>query len=146
MKKEISKSSRARELIKQGDLTAKQIARRVGLNISTIYTIKWKMDNKQGLGAIKPKTPAVGKGTGIAAAIPLEFEIIDRPKKKSNNRRQGQLKRWERERELREERERMEAKGFELARTYIKTKTPYQVTEVTPPPTLWQKIKSFFGA
>ena len=132
MKKEISKSARARELVKQGDLTAKQIARRVGLNVSTIYTIKWKMDNKQGLGAIKPKTPAVGKGTGIAAAIPLEFEIIDRPKKKSNNRRNAQLKRWERERHLKE--------IAKLDNIYGRT------VLVTSPPTLWQKIKSFFGA
>jgi transcriptional regulator with XRE-family HTH domain len=138
VKKELSKSARARELIKQGDLTAKQIARRVGLNVSTIYTIKWKLDNKQGLGAIKPQTPPVGQGTGIAASvprapIPLEFEIIDRPKKKSNNRRNAQLKRWARERHLKE--------IAQLDNIYGRT------VLVTSPPTLWQRIKAFvFGA
>ena len=126
-KKPTTRSALARELISQGKLTPKAIAKRTGLSSQTIYTIKWKMANKQGLGAIKPNTPAVGKGTGIAAsvpraAIPLEFEIIDRPKKKSNNRRNAQLKRWARERE-----ERM-------------------VMVYTPPPTLWQRIKAFFGA
>ena len=126
-KKPTTRSALARELISQGKLSPKAIAKRTGLSQQTIYTLKWKMANKQGLGAIKPTTPPVAQGTGIAssvprAAIPLEFEIIDRPKakKKSNNRRQGQLKRWARERE-----ERM-------------------VMVYTPPPTLWQRIKAFF--
>lgn len=135
-----SKSSKARLLLERGDISNKEIARRTGLNVSTIYTIKWKMDRKKGLGAIKPTTPPVGKGTGIAtaipkAAIPLEFEIIDRPKKKSNARRNAQLKRWARERE---ERQRQEIK--KLHDTYGHT------IKVSPPPTLWQRIKSFFGA
>ena len=123
-----SRSALARELIKEGKLSAHAIAKRTGLSVKTIYSTRWRMANKQGLGAIKPQTPTAGAGTGIAssvprAAIPLEFEIIDRPKakKKSNNRRQGQLKRWARERE-----ERM-------------------VMVYTPPPTLWQRIKGFFG-
>ena len=120
-----SKSSKARALLAQG-IPNKEVARRTGLSVSTIYTIRWRQAKKQGLGAIKPQTPAVGNGTGIAssvprAKIPLEFEIIDRPKKKSNNRRNAQLKRWARERE-----ERM-------------------VMVYTPPPTLWQRIKGFFG-
>lgn len=125
-KKLNSRSALARELLAAGKLTPKAIAKRTGLTQQTIYTIKWKMANKQGLGAIKPQTPTAGAGTGITsvprAAVPLEFEIIDRPKakKKSNNRRQGQLKRWARERE-----ERM-------------------VMVYTPPPTLWQRIKGFF--
>ena len=125
-RKTVSRSALARELIEAGKLSANAIAKRTGLSPQTIYTLRWKMANKQGLGAIKPQAPAVGKGTGIAssvprAKIPLEFEIIDRPKKKSNNRRNAQLKRWARERE-----ERM-------------------VMVYTPPPTLWQRIKGFFG-
>lgn len=135
-----SKSSKARLLLERGDISNKEIARRTGLNISTIYTIKWKMDRKKGLGAIKPTTPPVGKGTGIAtaipkAAIPLEFEIIDRPKKKSNARRNAQLKRWARERAEREHRDLMNAVSFAGS-----------IMEITPPPSLWQRIKSFFGA
>ena len=127
-----SKSNKARALIEQG-LSNKEIARRTGLSINTIYTIKWKMDRKKGLGAIKPTTPPVGKGTGIAtaipkAAIPLEFEIIDRPKKKSNNRRNAQLKRWARERAERE-------RGLEI----------YPIHRNHLKPSLWQRIKAFFG-
>ena len=143
MKKVTSRSALARELIKQG-VSVKDIARRTGLSKQTIYTVKWKMANKQGLGAIKPTTPTVAQGTGIAAsvpraAIPLEFEIIDRPKKKSNNRRNAQLKRWARERAERERRDLMNAVmplGFAGS-----------IMELTPPkPTMWQRIKGFFGA
>jgi hypothetical protein len=137
-RKTVSRSALARELIEAGKLTANAIAKRTGLSPQTIYTLKWKMANKKGLGAIKPQTPPVGKGTGIAssvprAKIPLEFEIIDRPKKKSNNRRQGQLKRWERERHLKE---------------IAKLDNIYGRTVLVPAtPTLWQRIKAFvFGA
>lgn len=141
-RKTISRSALARELLDAGKLTAAAIAKRTGLSPQTIYTIKWKMANKSGLGAIKPKAAPVGKGTGITsvprAKIPLEFEIIDRPKKKSNNRRQGQLKRWEREREERQRQDLMNA-----------AQTPYRIhgriREVPPPPSLWQRIKGFFG-
>ena len=135
-----SRSALARELIKEGKLSAHAIAKRTGLSVKTIYSTRWKMAQKQGLGAIKPQTPPVGAGTGIAssahrAATPLEFEIIDRPKKKSNNRRNAQLKRWARERE---ERQRQEIK--KLHDTYGHT------IKVFPPPkpSLWQRIKGFF--
>lgn len=144
MKKVTSRSALARELIKQG-VPVKDIVRRTGLSKQTIYTVKWKMANKQGLGAIKPTTPPVAQGTGITypiprAAIPLEFEIIDRPKKKSNNRRNAQLKRWARERAERERRDLMDAVmplGFAGS-----------IMELTPPkPSLWQRFKAFvFGA
>lgn len=134
-----SKSSKARALLAQG-IPNKEVARRTGLSVSTIYTIRWRQAKKQGLGAIKPQTPAVGNGTGIAssvprAKIPLEFEIIDRPKakKKSNNRRNAQLKRWARDRE-------------ERANRQQPIHVPFRIREVPPPPSLWQRIKGFFGA
>ena len=136
-----SRSALARELIKEGKLSAHAIAKRTGLSVKTIYSTRWKMAQKQGLGAIKPQTPPVGAGTGIAssaprAAIPLEFEIIDRPKKKSNNRRNAQLKRWARERAEREHQNLMNAVSFAGS-----------IMEITPspPPSLWQRIKGFFG-
>jgi len=141
MTKRISRSALARELLTQGKLTTAQIAKRTGLSKQTIYTVRWKMANKQGLGAIKPTTPAVGKGTGIATAIPLEFEIIDRPKKKSNNRRNAQLKRWARERQAREAREAMEGKLRGLGRP---APVSYGVFYQQPKPSLWQRIKGFF--
>ena len=150
-KKVSSKSALARELIKEGKLSPKAIAKRTGLSSQTIYTLKWKMANKQGLGAIKPQTSTVGKGTGITssaprAAIPLEFEIIDRPKKKSNNRRNAQLKRWAREREARQNtmpiQVGMEVGGLTLTKTGDKYR--WQRTDSLPKPTLWQKIKGFF--
>ena len=143
MTKRISRSALARELIKQG-VKPTDVARRTGLSKQTIYTIKWKMANKQGLGAIKPNTPAVGQGTGIAAsAIPLEFEIIDRPKK-SNNRRKGQLKRWARERQAREAREAMEGKLRSLGRPApVNYGHFYQDVKITRP-SLWQRVKAFF--
>jgi len=133
-----SRSALARELIKEGKLSAHAIAKRTGLSVKTIYSTRWKMAQKQGLGAIKPQTPPVGAGTGIAssaprAAIPLEFEIIDRPEDKkvikaSNNRRKAQLKRWAREREQREQR---------VIDDIIITLTPKRQT-------VWQRIKGFF--
>ena len=135
-KKPTTRSALARELISQGKLSPKAIAKRTGLSQQTIYTLKWKMANKQGLGAIKPTTPPVAQGTGITsvprAAIPLEFEIIDRPKakKKSNNRRNAQLKRWARERE---------ARGAVLRHGFLNA-----IVTLQPKPTLWQRIKGFF--
>ena len=139
-----SRSALARELIKEGKLSAHAIAKRTGLSVKTIYSTRWKMAQKQGLGAIKPQTPPVGAGTGIAssahrAAIPPEFATtIDRTKKKSNNRRNAQLKRWARERAERERRDLMNAVmplGFAGS-----------IMELTPPPkpTMWQRIKGFF--
>lgn len=141
-KKVNSRSALARELIKEGKLSPKAIAKRTGLTSQTIYTLKWKVANKQGLGAIKPQTPPAGAGTGITsvprAKIPLEFEIIDRPKakKKSNNRRQGQLNRWAREREEREMRDMMNANAY-ILKDYIREPIP-------PKQTMWQRIKGFF--
>ena len=143
-----SKSSKARALLAQG-ISNKEVARRTGLSITTIYTIKWKQAKKQGLGAIKPTTPAVGKGTGIAsvprAAVPLEFEIIDRPKakKQSNNRRNAQLKRWAREREERAKRQ-MQVQLTDAANMYPKPGQFIGFYGRTPKPSLWQRIKGFF--
>lgn len=143
MKKISSRSALARELISQGKLTPKAIAKRTGLSSQTIYTLKWKLANKQGLGAIKPKPTPVAQGTGIAAsapraAVPLEFEIIDRPKKKSNNRRNAQLKRWARERAERQMQD--QVNSFPLANLgrFYEVQAPTQ-------PSLWQRIKGFFG-
>ena len=122
-----SRSALARELITEGKLSAQTIAKRTGLSIKTIYSTKWKMAQKQGLGAIKPQTPTPSK-TGIAA-IPPEFATtIDRTKKKSNNRRNAQLKRWAREREQREQR---------VIDDIIITLAPKRQT-------VWQRIKGFF--
>ena len=141
-KKVTSRSALARELLAKGTMSPKAIAKRTGLTQHTIYTIKWNMAKKQGLGAIKPSTPDVGKGTGITsvprAAVPLEFEIIDRPKakKQSNNRRNAQLKRWARERAERERRDFLNQNPYRI---------PGRIREVPPPPSLWQRIKGFFG-
>lgn len=143
--KTTSRSALARELLTQG-FAPKTVAKRTGLSIQTIYTVKWKMANKQGLGAIKPQTPAVGKGTGITssarAPIPLEFDLIERPaKKKSNARRNAQLKRWARERE---EKKRQAIKDMYALNAYdpmeypIPARQPKQLT-------MWQRIKGFFG-
>lgn len=142
-RKTVSRSELARELIKAGKLSPAEIAKRTGLSSQTIYTLKWKVAKKQGLGAIKPKTTPVGKGTGIAAsvpraAVPLEFEIIDRPKakKQSNNRRNAQLKRWARERAERERRDFLNQNPL---------RTAMKITYASPQPSLWQRIKGFFG-
>lgn len=143
-KKPTTRSALARELISQGKLSPKAIAKRTGLSQQTIYTLKWKMANKQGLGAIKPTTPPVAQGTGITsvprAAIPLEFEIIDRPKakKQSNNRRNAQLKRWAREREERQHQALMNA-----ANQYPRENYGNFLKDVQQP-SLWQRIKGFF--
>ena len=122
-----SRSALARELLKEGKLSAHAIAKRTGLSVKTIYSTRWKMAQKQGLGAIKPQTPPQSK-TGIAA-IPPEFATtIDRTKKKSNNRRNAQLKRWAREREQREQR---------VIDDIIITLAPKRQT-------VWQRIKGFF--
>ena len=126
MKKVTSRSALARELIKQG-VPVKDIVRRTGLSKQTIYTVKWKMANKQGLGAIKPKVAPVAQGTGITS-VPREFATpIKREPKQSNNRRNAQLKRWAREREQR------------VIDDIIITLTPKRQT-------VWQRIKGFFGA
>jgi len=142
--KTTSRSAMARELIKEGKLSPMQIAKRTGLSKQTIYTLKWKIANNQGLGAIKPQTSTVAQGTGITAprtAIPLEFDLIERPKKKSNNRRNAQLKRWARERAERERRDLMNRN----AQTPIKLPPGSIIMQYTPPqPSLWQRIKSFF--
>lgn len=138
-----SRSALARELIKEGKLSAHAIAKRTGLSVKTIYSTRWKMAQKQGLGAIKPQTPPVGAGTGIAssaprAAIPLEFEIIDRPKKKSNNRRNAQLKRWARERAERQMQDQLNSFPRANLGRFYEVQAPTQ-------PSLWQRIKGFFG-
>ena len=124
--KTTSRSALARELLTKG-FPPKAVAKRTGLSIQTIYTVKWKMANKQGLGAIKPQTPAVGQRTGIASVPPEFATTIDRTKKKSNNRRNAQLKRWARERAERERNTMTEI-----------------IATLQPKPTLWQKIKAFF--
>lgn len=122
--KTTSRSALARELLTQG-AKPKDVARRTGLSIQTVYTVRWKMANKQGLGAIKPATPKAQK-TGIAA-IPPEFDLIDRSarKKQANNRRNAQLARYARERQQRE------------MRDIISTLQPKRQS-------IWQRIKGFF--
>lgn len=143
-KKPTTRSALARELIMQGKLTPKAIAKRTGLSQQTIYTIKWNMAKKQGLGAIKPKVAPVAQGTGITS-VPREFATpIKREPKQANNRRNAQLKRWAREREERAKRQ-MQAQLTDAANMYPKPGQFIGFYGRTPKPSLWQRIKGFFG-
>lgn len=142
MSKRVSKLQRAKNLVSKGYSNKYIFEHFPYLPKHTVYNARWMLNKEKGIASL-PKPEAVASGTGITssaprAVIPLEFEIIDRPKEKkvvkaSNNRRKAQLKRWAREREQREQqaREAIHIYGLSLR------KDP-------APPTLWQKIKSFF--
>lgn len=135
MSKRISRAQRAKNLINKGYSNKYIFEHFPYIPKATVYYARSCINKKKGIASLPTPAP-VASGTGItSSAIPLEFEIIDRPEDKkavkaSNNRRNAQLKRWERERHLKE--------IAQLDNIYGRT------VLVTPPLTLWQKIKSFF--
>lgn len=142
MSKRVSKAQRAKNLIAKGYSNKYIFEHFPYIPKQAVYTARWLANKEKGLASL-PKPEPVASGTGITssvprAVIPLEFEIIDRPEDKkvvkaSNNRRNAQLKRWAREREQREQQAR------EAIHTY-----GLSLRKDPAPPTLWQKIKSFF--
>lgn len=152
MSKRISRAQRARNLINKG-YTNKYIFEHFPyIPKQTVYSERWKINKKKGLASL-PKPEPVATGTGITSAAPLTFEIIDHPNDKrvvkaSNNRRKGQLKRWERERAERERRGLMDAANQRPWANPNGISQYKGLIQVSPPPkpTMWQRIKAFFGA
>lgn len=143
MTKRISRRQRAINLINKGYSNKYIFEHFPYISKSTVYNARWSINKKKGLASL-PKPEPVATGTGIAAsAIPLEFEIIDRPaKKQSNARRNAQLARRRRERLEREAREAMENKLINL---YPRENFGnFYPDVVRTKPTLWQRIKGFF--
>lgn len=146
MTKRISRAQRARNLINKGYSNKYIFEHFPNIPKQTVYYARCMLNKKKGLASL-PKPAPVASGTGItSSAIPLEFEIIDRPEDKkavkaSNNRRNAQLKRWERERAERDRQNLTNAAQFPYPWMTLK-----ELAQISPPPkpTLWQKIKSFF--
>lgn len=142
MSKRVSKLQRAKNLVKQGYSNKYIFENYPKISRQTVYNARWMLNKEKGLASL-PKPEPVASGTGItSSAIPLEFEIIDRPENKksvkaSNNRRKAQLKRWARERQLKDAASLASTPSGFIARGL-------SIREVPPSPTLWQKIKSFF--
>ena len=147
MSKRISKAQRAKNLVAKGYSNKYIFEHFPYVPKQAVYTARWLANKEKGIATL-PKPEAVGQGTGIASsasAIPLQFEIIDRPaKKQSNARRNAQLARRRRER-LEREREGMLNAAEQVWQEKWQI-PPGSICVTQPKPTLWQKIKSFFGA
>ncbi len=166
MTKRISKLQKAKNLIKKGHSNKYIFDNFPTISRQTVYNARWLINKEKGIATL-PKPEAVGQGTGIASsasAIPLQFAIIDRPaKKQSNARRNAQLARRARERKeqaelteqamqsIKRERENLKPSGWLVSGVSTgNTSLIERLAKHNPNPvaerTLWQKIKSFFGA
>ena len=162
MTKTVKQNQIIRNMVEKG-YTNTQIVNALGVSRQAVHSARYHVNRKRGIAGLPlvRNADAKAKNTGIASVskpvgrpsyIPPEFDLIDRTeKKKANNRRKGQLKRWARERQDREAREAMEGKLRSLGawkQMGMSTgNTSLLETIVTLQPkhrSLWQRIKGFF--
>jgi transposase-like protein len=96
MAKKQSRAAKVRKLLSEG-VSPKEIAKKLNMNVQTVYNIRYQANKKQGVGALSEKIPTNSWGAtgGIASAPrrrgrPPKQVIVVPPSKGELNRRDAQ--------------------------------------------------------